>query len=154
MRCDAIVPGLRIAGNLLVQEIHDPGITQMVDVITSNQKGETLFSTAVGMANISYGVPFGVDTPTNIGSTSKQFTAMAIQLLAAEGKLSLDDDIRTYIPEVPDFGKPITIRHLVHHTSGIRDWPGTLAIGALCGSLGLIGLSRISRPRLRPDRRS
>jgi CubicO group peptidase (beta-lactamase class C family) len=53
---------------------------------------------------------------------SKQFTAMAVQLLASEGKLSLDDPVRKYIPELPDYGKPLTIRHILSHTSGLRDW--------------------------------
>ncbi len=57
----------------------------------------------------------------HVASVSKQFTATAILLLAADGKLSLDDDVRKFIPELPDFGQRITIRHLAHHTSGIRD---------------------------------
>lgn len=58
----------------------------------------------------------------DIGSTSKQFTAAAIQLLALDGKLSLDDDLRKFIPELPDYNHKITIRHLLHHTSGLRDY--------------------------------
>jgi CubicO group peptidase (beta-lactamase class C family) len=63
-----------------------------------------------------------------VASVSKQFTAFAIAMLADRGKLTLDDDIRTYLPEVPDFGKTITIRHLVHHTSGLRDQWEALAM--------------------------
>ena len=59
---------------------------------------------------------------------SKQFTAFAVALLSRQGKLSLDDDIRKYIPEVPDFGKTITVRHLIHHTSGLRDYFGLLGM--------------------------
>ena len=64
-----------------------------------------------------------------MASVSKQFTAFAIAYLAQQGKISLDDDIRKYISEVPDFGKTITINHLVHHTSGLRDQWNLLMIG-------------------------
>lgn len=89
---------------------------------------EILFQEAYGMANLTYQIPFEVMTPTNIGSTSKQFTAFAIQLLADRGQLSLDDDIRKYFPEIPDFGKTVTIRHLITHTSGYREFLNTLAM--------------------------
>jgi CubicO group peptidase (beta-lactamase class C family) len=82
-----------------------------------------------GMANLEHGVPIRPNTVFDIASVSKQFAAMSIALLEAEGRLSLDHDVRRYIPELPDFGHRITIRHLVHHTSGIRDWPGSLSIG-------------------------
>ncbi|MHC5012840.1 MAG: serine hydrolase domain-containing protein, partial [Planctomycetota bacterium] len=65
--------------------------------------GRTLYSKAYGMANLAYGIPFETDTRTNIGSTSKQFTAFAVLLQAERGLLSLDDDIRKYIPELPEF---------------------------------------------------
>ena len=84
--------------------------------------GRTIFSKAYGMANLSYGIPFEVDTRTNIGSTSKQFTAFAIMLQAQRGKLSLDDDIRTHIPELPEFDETITVRHIITHTSGLREF--------------------------------
>ena len=82
-----------------------------------------------GMANLEHGVPIRPDTVFDIASVSKQFGAMAIALLEADGKLSLDDDVKKHLPELPEFGHRITIRQLVHHTSGIRDWPGTMAIG-------------------------
>ena len=82
-----------------------------------------------GMANLEHGIPIRPDTVFDIASVSKQFAAMAIALLEADGKLSLDDDVKKHLPELPDFGHRITIRHLVHHTSGIRDWPGTMSIG-------------------------
>jgi CubicO group peptidase (beta-lactamase class C family) len=91
--------------------------------------GETAHARGYGMANLEHGVPIRPDTVFDIASVSKQFGAMAVALLEAEGRLSLDDDVRKHIPELPDFGRRITIRHLVHHTSGIRDWPGTLGIG-------------------------
>ena len=68
--------------------------------------GRTLYSKTFGMANLTYGLPFEEDTRTNIGSTSKQFAAFAIVLQAERGKLSLDDDIRTHIPELPSSTRP------------------------------------------------
>ena len=82
-----------------------------------------------GLANLENEVPITPATVFNIGSMAKQFTAFAIALLEAEGKLSLDDDIRTYLPEMHDFGTVITIRHLIHHSSGLRcSFPELLAL--------------------------
>ncbi len=92
------------------------------------QNGEMLYTAEYGEANIEYGIPIENDTVFHVASVSKQFTAMAIALLADQGYLSLDDDIRDYIPEVPDFGEIITIRHLANHTSGLRDQWGTLGL--------------------------
>lgn len=83
--------------------------------------GRTLYARAVGMANLAYTIPFTITTPTNIGSTSKQFTAFAVMLLVAEGKVALDDDLRKHLPELPDLGQVITVRHLLTHTSGYRE---------------------------------
>ncbi len=84
--------------------------------------GRTLYSKTYGMANLAYGIPFEEDTRTNIGSTSKQFTAFAIMLQAERGLLSLDDDIRKHIPELPEFDGTIQVRHLITHTSGLREF--------------------------------
>ena len=73
------------------------------------------------MANLEYDIPITPSTIFHIASVSKQFTVFSILLLEKEGKLSLDDNIRKYIPEVPDFGKIITLRNLANHTSGLRD---------------------------------
>jgi len=91
--------------------------------------GDIVHARGYGMANLEHGVPIRPSTVFDIASVSKQFGAMAVALLEGDGRLSLDDDVRKYVPELPDFGMRITIRHLIHHTSGIRDWPGTLAIG-------------------------
>ena len=91
-------------------------------VVSVWQNGETIFSKAYGMANLSYGIPWSVDTRTNIGSTSKQFTAFAIMLLAERGELSLDDDVREHLPELPDLGETVTVRHILSHTSGYREF--------------------------------
>jgi CubicO group peptidase (beta-lactamase class C family) len=90
--------------------------------------GQTLYSSAYGMANLAYGIPFETDTRTNIGSSSKQFTAFAIMLQADRGLLSLDDDIREHIPELPEFDETITIRHLLTHTSGLREFLNLLTM--------------------------
>lgn len=97
-------------------------------VVLVMKDGNIVFEKAYGMANLTYDIPFTTSTTTNIGSTSKQFTAMAIQLLAQQGKLDLDDDIRKYFPELPDFGKTVTIRNLLTHTSGYREFLNLLAM--------------------------
>jgi CubicO group peptidase (beta-lactamase class C family) len=84
--------------------------------------GKIVYARGYGMANLELGVANSAQTVFDIGSTSKQFTAFSIQLLAREGKLSLDDDIRKWLPEMPSYDKTITIRHLLHHISGLRDY--------------------------------
>jgi CubicO group peptidase (beta-lactamase class C family) len=83
--------------------------------------GQLVFSKAYGLADLTFGIPFDVSTPTNIGSVSKQFTAMAILLLEQEGKLSLEDDVRKYIPELPDLGEVVRIKNMLNHTNGFRE---------------------------------
>jgi CubicO group peptidase (beta-lactamase class C family) len=83
--------------------------------------GSPIYERGYGMANLEYGIPITPHSVFHVASVSKHFTAMAIELLVNEGKVSWDDDIREHVPEVPDFGTPITLRHLVHHVSGIRD---------------------------------
>ncbi len=90
--------------------------------------GAVVLSRGYGMANLEHEVPITPGTVFDIASVSKQFAGMAISMLLEGGDISLDDDVRQYIPELPDFGHTITIRHLVHHMSGLRDWPGTLAV--------------------------
>ncbi|MCD9026721.1 serine hydrolase [Luteimonas sp. BDR2-5] len=77
---------------------------------------------AYGMADLERAVPVTVDTVFESGSVAKQFTAAAVLMLVEDGRLSLGDDIRGYLPEMPDYGVPITIDHLLTHTSGLRDW--------------------------------
>ncbi|HEX8290057.1 MAG TPA: serine hydrolase domain-containing protein [Pyrinomonadaceae bacterium] len=83
--------------------------------------GKVIFKKGYGTANLEYNVPITTKTVFQIASVSKQFTAFAIFLLEKQGKLSLEDDIRKYIPEMPDYGKPVRIKHLLSHTSGIKD---------------------------------
>jgi CubicO group peptidase (beta-lactamase class C family) len=84
--------------------------------------GAMLYQRGYGMASLEYGAHNAPETVFPIGSNSKQFMAMLIALLAEDGKLSLDDDIRKYVPELPAYERPITVRQLVHHTSGLRDY--------------------------------
>lgn len=94
------------------------------------QNGHTILSRAYGMADLEHGVAATPATIYEAGSVSKQFTAAAIVLLARDGKLSLDDDIRKYLPEMPDYGTPVTVGQMIRHTSGLRDWG---AVAAMAG---------------------
>jgi CubicO group peptidase (beta-lactamase class C family) len=89
--------------------------------VAVTQDGEIVYERGFGSAQLEYEVPITPTTVFHVASVSKQFTAFAVTLLADQGKLSLDDDIREYLPELHDFGTTITIRHLIHHTSGLRD---------------------------------
>lgn len=95
---------------------HTPGC--VLGVVRS---GTLVYAHGYGMARLEENVPLTPESVLEIGSVSKQFTAASIFLLEHEGKLSLDDDVRKYIPEVPTYDRPVTIRELLHHTSGIRD---------------------------------
>lgn len=92
--------------------------------------GKTIYKNEYGMANLEYGIPISSTTIFHVGSVSKQFTAFSILLLADQGKLSLDDDITKYLPELKGPGKSIKIRHLLHHTNGLREQEHLLQI---CG---------------------
>lgn len=96
-------------------EINHPG-----GAIGIMQNGKIIYSKAFGLASLEYQVPNTTETIFNVGSVSKQFTAMGIVLLHEKGLLSIDDDIREHLPDMPDFGHTITIRHMLHHTSGMR----------------------------------
>ncbi|MFY9618560.1 MAG: serine hydrolase domain-containing protein [Pyrinomonadaceae bacterium] len=90
--------------------------------------GETVFEKAFGLADLEHNVPNTTQTVFESGSVAKQFTAAAIVLLQQGGKLSLDDPVMKHIPELPDYGYPLTIRHLLNHTSGLRDWGSVLSL--------------------------
>jgi CubicO group peptidase (beta-lactamase class C family) len=90
-------------------------------VVEIIRDGKVVLSKGYGMADIERGVPVSSQTVFNVGSMSKQFTAFAVHLLAQDGKLSLGDDMRKHLPEMPDFGQTVTIRHLLQHTGGLRD---------------------------------
>lgn len=93
--------------------------------------GKVVFRKGYGMADLDHDIPITPQTVFNIASVSKQFTAFAIYLLADEGRISLEDDVRKYITEIPDYGKVIKIKHLLAHTSGLRD---QAALGSLTGN--------------------
>ena len=93
--------------------------------------GALAFAKGYGMADLEHDTPITPDTRFYIASISKQFTAMSIVLLAQEHRLSLDDSIQKWVPEVPSFGATITLRHLLHHTSGLRDYFTLLAVSGL-----------------------
>jgi CubicO group peptidase (beta-lactamase class C family) len=90
--------------------------------------GKVVYERGYGMANLETGTPISPSSIFHVASVSKQFTAMSIMLLARDGKLSVDDNIRKYLPEIPDYGTPITIRHLLTHTSGLRDQWSLIAL--------------------------
>ncbi len=92
------------------------------------EDGKAVLEKAYGMADLEHRAPNAADTIFEAGSIAKQFTAAAVLLLAREGKLSLDDQARKYVPELPDYGKPLTIRHLLTQTSGLRDWGEVVGI--------------------------
>jgi CubicO group peptidase (beta-lactamase class C family) len=83
---------------------------------------------AYGSADLEHGVPIDPTTVFEAGSVSKQFTAASALILVEQGKLAFDDDVRKYIPELPDYGVTITIAQLLGHTSGLRDWEGVVEI--------------------------
>jgi CubicO group peptidase (beta-lactamase class C family) len=84
--------------------------------------GEIVFAKGYGEANLEHALPIVPSTTFEIASMSKQFAATAVLLLSQDGKLSLDDDVRKYVPELPDHGHVITLRHLLHHTGGLREY--------------------------------
>jgi len=105
------------------KNIHYPGA-----VIAVIKNGKIEYKKGYGYANLEYDIPNTPSTVFHIASISKQFTALSILLLAKEGKLSLNDNINKYIPEMPVFAKPITILNLLNHTSGLREWIYLLGI--------------------------
>ena len=85
------------------------------------REGRIVYAHGYGSANLEYDIPITPASVFHVASISKQFTAMAVALLVSEDRVSWDDDIRRYVHEVPNFGPAITLRHLAHHTSGLRD---------------------------------
>jgi CubicO group peptidase (beta-lactamase class C family) len=90
--------------------------------------GRIAYARGYGLASLEQQVPITPRTVFDLGSTSKQITSAAVALLVLDGKLSLEDDVRKYIPELPDYGKPITVRRLLDHTSGLRDYTDVLSL--------------------------
>jgi CubicO group peptidase (beta-lactamase class C family) len=123
----ALLPGLALAATPEQTKAVDAwfstfGKTTPGCAVGVEQGGKRVITRAYGMADLEGGRPITPDTLFEAGSVSKQFTAAAIAVLASQGKLSLDDEARKYLPELPDYGAKLTIGHLLHHTSGLREW--------------------------------
>ncbi|WP_321471545.1 serine hydrolase domain-containing protein [uncultured Paludibaculum sp.] len=122
------------AGNAVFGQAVDGAMERTIDALFSSynantpgvaiaivKDGKVVLSKGYGSANLEYGIPITPRTVFHVASVSKQFTAFSIYLLEKQGKISFEDDIRKYVPEMPDLGRPVKIRHLLAHTSGIRD---------------------------------
>ncbi len=110
--------------------------------------GAIVYQHGYGCADLEHHVPNTPQTLFDIASLSKQFTGLSVAMLVHQGRLSLDDDIHKYLPDLPDFGKPITINNLVRHTSGLRDWPETLMLSEWYGPITLdVILEMVRRQR-------
>ncbi len=142
-RCAAAAPALLTAALAACAGPATPTTGEQVDALVSEQVAATapgcavgvargddvLYGQGYGLANLDHGVAITPDTVFDVGSVTKQFTAASIVLLSLDGALSLGDDVRTYLPELPDYGQTITIDHLLHHTSGVRDYLNLMALG-------------------------
>jgi CubicO group peptidase (beta-lactamase class C family) len=127
----ATAPALAAEGNDAVDAVFkDYGAGTPGCALGVIRAGHVDYAKGYGLASLEFGVPIDpMHTVFDLGSTSKQFTATSILLLAHDGKLSLGDDIRKWLPEVPDYGTPITIQHLLNHTSGLRDYIDVMYLG-------------------------
>lgn len=117
--CAAQTPGKEELSSVFAgfQRSDTPGC-----VVGVESPGTDTWKAAWGMADLEHGVPNTPSTVFEAGSVSKQFTAAAALILVERGQISLEDDIRKYFPELPVYEKPITVRELMNHTSGLRDW--------------------------------
>jgi len=134
--CTCIVLILSLTLDLSAQSVkHSKAIEKEIDALFADydkpnhpgaaiaviKDGNLVYSKGYGSAQLEYDIPITPKTVFHAASLSKQFTAFSVLLLEEKGLLSMDDDIRKYIPEVPDFGHTITLRHLASHSSGLRD---------------------------------
>ena len=140
--CAATAPALLVAALAAYAGPTPPAIGERVDAMVAEQVasaapgcavgvargGDVLHARGYGLANLDHEVAITPDTVFDVGSVTKQFTAASIVLLSLDGALGLGDDIRTYLPELPDYGPTITIDHLLHHTSGVRDYLNLMAL--------------------------
>lgn len=140
-RVPIVIAAAVLLGTLGVAQTQRPEVQPQVDKLFSrwtastpgcavgaDVKGQPVVRAAYGMADLEHDVPITLDTIFEVGSVSKQFTAAAVLLLARDGKLSLDDKVRKYVPEMPDVAADITIRQMLNHTAGLRDWGGLAGI--------------------------
>ena len=107
-------------------EQDQPGV-----VLAIIRNGGVIYQQGYGMADLEHETQITPSTVFDIASVSKQFTGFAIAKLTFDGIISLDDNVRKYLPEMPDFGDKITVRHLVHHTSGLRDWVQSMVVAGV-----------------------
>ena len=122
---DKVVAGAERAFEKYTKAFVAPGPGCAVGV---SLNGQPVFEKAYGLAEMEHNIPNTPQTIFESGSVAKQFTAAAVVLLSLDGKLSIDDPVRKYIPELPDYGKPLTIRHILTHTAGLRDWGSVMAL--------------------------
>ena len=121
-------PSYVAAVDRIFEDFADPGSAGCAVGVIRN--GDLEYAAGYGLASIEHRIPFGPSTVVNLGSMAKQFTGMLVALLVDDGALCLDDDIRKHLPELHDFGSRITVRHLVHHTSGLRGtYPDLFVLG-------------------------
>ena len=99
--------------------------------VGASVKGQTVVRSAYGMADLERDVPIAPGTVFEAGSVAKQVTAAAVLLLERDGRLTLDDPVHRYIPELPDYGAPLTIRQMLQHTAGLRDWESLVTLAGL-----------------------
>ena len=139
MRADALVALASLVATPALAQVRDVGA--IADSVFSRwnsthspgcavgvaRDGKVLLTRGYGMADLETGTPITAETIFESGSVAKQFTATAVVFLAMDGKLNLADPIRKYFPELPEYDKPITIRHLLTHTSGLREWSNLVA---------------------------
>ena len=122
---DKVIAGAELAWEKTVKAHVAPGPGCAAAV---SLNGETVFEKAFGLAEMEHNIPNTPQTIFESGSVAKQFTAAAIVLLAQDGKLSLDDPVKKYITELPEYDKPITIRQTLNHTAGLRDWGSVMEL--------------------------
>ncbi len=142
----ASTPGRELSADSLAAQVDSLILPQLSPggpgcVVAVIRDGKIVFERGYGLANLDWNIPNSPGTVFDLCSISKQFTAACVVLLAEEGKLSLDDDIRKWLPEMRDYGTKITLRHLLNHTSGIRD------CNALMVAAGMDGMSTAWEPQ-------
>lgn len=119
-----IPPSLQVRIDSIFTTYTQPGSPGVAVLIVKD--GKVIFKKGYGLANLEYDIPISSTTIFDIASVSKQFTGFAISTLIQQGKISPEDDIHKYLPDLPQFAQPITVGNLIHHTSGLRDWPEAL----------------------------
>jgi CubicO group peptidase (beta-lactamase class C family) len=114
------------AVDVILDDLNQPGMPGCAVGVV--QDGKLTLSRRYGLADVENGVPIGAETRFDIGSMSKQFLAMAILMLESDGRLLLDEDVHKYVPELPRYRWKITLRDLLHHTSGLKDYDQLLQV--------------------------